>query len=267
MPRHVVAERVQPARPHRVVLSLGDHIGALPVIAAVERHHHLAGLDPGKHAFGLIGALCRRETTARPSARRSPRRSSPARSRTIECRPSQPIVRSARISTGPSGVSARTPATVSPDQIRSVASAFIMTLSEANFLPLSRRKLRKSHCGMKAMKGYFTFSRPRSAMRIEAVAELAVHLLQLLMRQFQESRRSGPVRPSPAASRDARCRRENPGRSRRAFPARGIDAGAAQQIAQHHAGGTAADDAASRGDRAPGSLLRKTVPRPSPGLL
>ncbi len=40
---------------------------------------------------------------------------------------------------------------------------------------------------MKAMKGYFTLSRLRSAIRIEVPPNIAVHFLQLLMRQFQES--------------------------------------------------------------------------------
>jgi len=55
-----------------------------------------------------------------------------------------------------SGVFALTPMMRSPSRTRSTASVDIITLSEANCLPLSRRKLRKSHCGMKAMKGYFT---------------------------------------------------------------------------------------------------------------
>ena len=62
-------------------------------------------------------------------------------------------------------------------------------------------------------------ARLRSAIRTERAAEHAVHLLQPLMRQFQESVDQPEFVHHLQASRDARCRRENRGRNRRAFPA------------------------------------------------
>src|SRR5882724_9261209 len=87
-----------------------------------------AGKSANENAFSLADLPARNQSTSIGAPISST--SSLARSRTIECRPSQPIVRSARMSSGPSGVVALTPATVSPDQIRSVASAFIITLSD-----------------------------------------------------------------------------------------------------------------------------------------
>ena len=216
---HIVAECIEAARLDRVVFSLGDDIGALPVVAAVEGDQHLAGLDPRKQAFVFTFALAgakpqhihRRPDLRHLEAGALPHDRMPAVASDGEIgadvdRPLRRFGVDARSRYRPTG-SDRSP------------RSFIITLSEAKRWPLSRRKLRKSHCGMKAMKGYLTFRRLRSAMRIELAAELAVHLLQLLMRQLEEAVDQAQVRPSPAASRDARCRRENPGRSRHASPA------------------------------------------------
>ena len=77
--------------------------------------------------------------------------SSPAFARTVELRPSQPMTRSARTSSGPSGVAAWTPATRPPLTTRSVTSACILTVSAGKARECSTRKSRKSHWGMKAM--------------------------------------------------------------------------------------------------------------------
>ena len=47
----------EPPRLHRVVLSLGYYIGALPIVAAIERHHHLAGIDAPEQVFGFAREL------------------------------------------------------------------------------------------------------------------------------------------------------------------------------------------------------------------
>ena len=167
------------------------------------------------------------------------------------------MVRSARISTGPSGVLAFTPVTVSPDRIRSVASTSIITLSDGNRLPLSRRKLRKSHCGMKAMNGYFVFSRRRSAMRIERSPNLPSIVLQPLMRKFQKSVDQAEFVHHLQRRGMHGVAAKIPEEIGVLFQHHVIDAGAAEQIAQHHAGRTAADDAAARGDGA----RRRSFPR------
>ena len=143
----------------------------------------------------------------------------------------------------PSGVFAFTPATRSPSRMTSIASVDIITLSEANCLPRSRRKLRKSHCGMKAMNGYFTWSRLRSAIRTELSAEHPVHLLQALMRQLEEAF------DQPELVHHLQGRGMHGVAAKIAeevgvlFQHHDIDAGAAEQIAEHHSGGPAADDA------------------------
>ena len=56
--RHdIVTKGVEAARLDRIVLALGDDIGALPVVAAVESHHHLAGLDARKQPFLFVRTL------------------------------------------------------------------------------------------------------------------------------------------------------------------------------------------------------------------
>ena len=87
----------------------------------------------------------------------------PARSRIVEWRPSQPTTRSARISMSPSSVLARSPTIRPPSSIRSVASARMRRSKPGYFLPCPARKLRKSHCGMKAMNLH-TVGRPVSAI-------------------------------------------------------------------------------------------------------
>ncbi len=50
------AKTIKSRRLYFVDPALCDDIGALPVIVAIQRHHHLAGAQPGKHAIGC--ALC-----------------------------------------------------------------------------------------------------------------------------------------------------------------------------------------------------------------
>ena len=99
---------------------LADDEGALPVVAAIERHQHVAAVDPAGGLRRVARAFSRAASTARRSARRDRRPRARPRSRTVECRPSAPTTRSARTSNGPSGVWPRTPATRPPSSIRSV---------------------------------------------------------------------------------------------------------------------------------------------------
>ncbi len=77
---------------------------------------------------------------------------SPAALRTVEWRPSQPMVQSARISNSPSGAVPRTPATRPSASIRPVTSARMRSVNAGSFLASPARKSRNSHCGMRAMK-------------------------------------------------------------------------------------------------------------------
>jgi hypothetical protein len=56
-PHDFIEHRGQAPRLHRIELPLGDDIGALPVIATIECHHHPAGIDAGEHILGLVGTL------------------------------------------------------------------------------------------------------------------------------------------------------------------------------------------------------------------
>ena len=93
-------------------------------------------------------------------------------------------------------------------------------------------------------------------MRIEVAAELAVHFLQLLMRKFQE-----PVDQAEFVHHLQRrgmhgVAAEIPEEIGVFLQHQRIDAGAPEQISQHHAGRAAADNAASGVDGAPGRSFR-----------
>ena len=83
-------------------------------------------------------------------------------------------------------------------------------------------------------------------MRIEAVAELAVHLLQFLMRKFQETIDQAEFIHHLQRRGMHGVAAEIPEEIGMFFQHQGLDAGATQQISEHHAGRTAADDAAAR---------------------
>ena len=137
--------RARAPSPPRV--SLGDHIGALPIVAAVESHHQLAGLDAAR-TRSLSSPTYRRETTARRSARRfldlepellaHDRMPAIAADREVGADLQRTLRRVAL-----------TPMTASPDQIRSVASAIIMTFSRKPLalLPQEIQKIPLRHEG------------------------------------------------------------------------------------------------------------------------
>ena len=137
----------------------------------------------------------------------------------------------------PSGVAPARPQSIAA--MDEIVAPLHVTLSEVNRVAGPARKL-KIHWH-EGVKGYFvsTRLRRRSAPRCH---EHPLHFLQF--DGSFEIRRSIRVRPSPAASRDARCRRGNRERSRMLLQHYDIDP-RVQQISQHHAGGAAADDAAA----------------------
>ena len=105
---------------------------------------------------------------------------------------------------------------------------------------------------MKAMKGYFVVQTAEVGDADRSLAELAVHRLQPLVRKFQE-----PVDQAEFVHHLQRrgmhgVAAKIPEEVGVLLQHHDVDPGAPQQIAQHHAGGTAADDAAARGDGARG---------------
>jgi hypothetical protein len=56
-PRHLRAERIEPAALDLIEPALGDDEGALPIIAAVDHHEHVAGIEPSHAFLGIAGAL------------------------------------------------------------------------------------------------------------------------------------------------------------------------------------------------------------------
>ena len=100
------------------------------------------------------------------------------------------------------------------------------------------------------MKGNLAFSLREIGDPHRRATEHPVHLLQPLMRQFQESvaepefvhhlQGRGMHGVAAKIAEEVRV----------LFQHHDIDPGPTQQIAQHHAGGTAADDAAADLDRA-----------------
>ncbi|MGY3359168.1 hypothetical protein ACVWZK_005831 [Bradyrhizobium sp. GM0.4] len=96
---------------------------------------------------------------------------------------------------------------------------------------------------MKAMKGYLVRRRLRSAMRTGGTAEQAVQLLQALMRQLQESVDQAELVHHLERRRMHGVAAEVAEEIRMLLQHHDIDAGAPEEIAEHHARRSAADDA------------------------
>ena len=77
--------------------SFRDHEGALPIVAAVEHDEDAAGIGMAESLGAIAGEPRSRIHSTSIGAPRSST-SKPARSRTVEWRPSVPTTRSARIS-------------------------------------------------------------------------------------------------------------------------------------------------------------------------
>ena len=189
----------------------------------------------------------------------------PARSRTVECRPSAPTTRSARTSSGPSGVVARTPATRPSvfDQLGRPRPASAAGTS-GSAVPWSARKSRKSHCGIRAMNRQRVGRCEKSAIVTGSPPTHAVQLAHLLVRPLQEFVEEPELVHDLERRRDGWCRRGSRGGNPRASRGRRLDAGAREQEAEHHPGGTAAGDAASGLERhiSPSTSLRAGLSTP-----
>ena len=98
---------------------------------------------------------------------------------------------------------------------------------------------------MKAMNGYFSFSRAEVGDTDRSVAKLGVHFLQLLVRNLQEVIDQAQfIHHLQGRGMDG-IAAEIPEEVGVLLQHNRLDAGATQQIPQHHAGRTAADDAAA----------------------
>ena len=244
-----VAESVEPARPHRLILSLRDHIGALPVIAAIEGHHHLAGVEPREQVFTLVGALAgakpqhihRRACLLDLETGTLPHDRMPAVAGDGEigvdfdgafrCRSLHALDHVARLDqVGRLGIHHH------PQRWKSLAAL----AQEIEKIPLRHEGDEGVSCLEPA--------EVRDADR--SLAELSVHGLQPLMRKFQESVDQAEFIHHLQRRGMHRVAAKIPEEVGVFFQHHDIDPGASKQIAQHHARRATADDAASRGDAA-----------------
>jgi hypothetical protein len=91
------------------------------------------------------------------------------------------------------------------------------------------------------------------------LAEFAVHRLQPLVRKLQKFVDQAEFVHHLQRRGMHRIAAKIPEEVGVLLQHRDIDAGASQQISQHHAGGTAADDAAPRGDGAGGRTFLRSA--------
>ena len=222
-------------------------------------------LDVADDFVGVARPCAAGGTTSRPSARRDRRTVNRARSRTVEWRPSQPTDRSARISSSPSGVLARTPTTRPSSSIRSVASVSHAQIEGSDIACRARRgNSRKSHCGISAMNLQCVGSMSKSPMVTRSSPICMRDVVDLLMRQLEELveqaelvhhlQRRGMHGVAAEIAQEVGV----------LFQHRHRDAGARQQKAEHHAGRPAAGDAAGGLDRMrtpSGVLTLRSSPR------
>ena len=237
-------EFFDPVLPQYVERSFRDHVAALPVVATVDHDEDAAVIEAAERLIRIGGATAAAGTTARPSERRAPRLAARQPRATVECRPSAPITRSARMASSPSGVVAATPTIRPPSSSKLFTSASISRWKCGRRLACSAMKSRKSHCGMKAMKGHLSRSRPKSAIGdpespIQPVSVRASWcgkseqvLQQPELVHHLQGRGVDGVAPEVAQEIGVLLKHQH------------IDAGPGKQIARHHPGRSPARDAA-----------------------
>ena len=138
----------------RLGAALGNDEGALPVVAAIDGDDEVAGRHAGQRR-------CRSLPGSRPTRNQStsigaPTSSTarPAAARTVEWRPSQPIVQvgaDLELALGRAAAHAGDAAVGRGRRDRST-SARMRSENAGSFLASSARKSRNSHCGIIAMK-------------------------------------------------------------------------------------------------------------------
>ena len=196
-------------------------------------------------ADGVLRAAARAGTRTRPWARPGPPPiARPVPAARSGARP-RATTRSARTSSGPAGVTARTPATRPASSISSVASARISSWKVGIMLrACAARKSRKSHCGISAMNwqrvgrcvksAIVTGKSPNwAARRVTSWCGSRKKLLQdpELVHQLERGRVD---RVAAKVAQEVRVLLQHQHRH----------PGPGQEQAQHHAGGPAARDAA-----------------------
>ena len=198
---------------------LRDHIGALPIVGAVEHHHHAAGFHMAEGLRGVARAprdaepehVHRRadvldlEAGARAHRRMPPVGADHEIGADLELALRR-VWRARRRRARP------------PRSGRSLPC--VMCRSKAGYvLPCSARKSRKSHCGISAMNLQCVGRWLKSASAMVVSPTWPLEAFDARMRQLEEIARAGRARASIRASRDGWCRRGNRAGSRRAFPA------------------------------------------------
>ena len=173
------------------------------------------------------------------------RTSRPARSRSVEWRPSAATTRSAFTLISPPGVVASNPVTSLFSTVRSRASASIFSWKAGNRLPWSARKSRKSHCGIKAMNRQWVGKCVKSATSTKSSPICAPRVRT----SWCGRRRNSSSRPSSYMTSSVEGWIVSPRKSRRKSACfsrtRTEISGSGKQETEHHAGRAAAGDAAA----------------------
>ena len=221
------------ARATRRRCRLRDQVGALPVVVAVQHHQH------ARARARRCGP--RRSPRGQPEPQRIHRcaervDSSPAASRKVEFRPSQPTTRSASISSGPSASSAHAAHASSASN----SSPVTRVLSAGRTCPAHGRRrphVEKSHCGTSAVvegpqpgeiaERQFAFGEADVQQGFAALRQPVEDIAQSDLRKHvqrqgctvspRKSRRKSRASPAPALARRARQQQaeHHPGQARR----------------------------------------------------
>ena len=192
------------------------------------------------------------------------RTSRPARSRSVEWRPSAATTRSALTLISPPGVVASNPVTSPPSIVRSRASASIFSWKAGNLLACSARKSRKSHCGIRAINRQWVGKCVKSATLTNSSPICAPSVRTSWCGRCRNSSRSpssymiSRVEGWTVSPRKSRRKSACFSRTRTEIPA------LSEQKAEHHTGGAAAGDAAANRNLGIHHDLSR-LPYPAPG--
>ncbi len=242
------AQGVEPSRLHRGKPVLADHIGALPIIAAVERHQHAAVVDPAQNlrwVGGMLGQAHPQYVDRRPQVERR-QAGALAHGRMAAIRPDHQIGPHLDRPVGPVGAQ--------PDD----ASVFLDQLGEFGFhQQLEARqpgtlfdekveKIPLRHQGDEFAAGRQT---GEIGERDHLIADNPLQLTHLLMRPGEKGVEQPELMHHLQSRRVDRVAAEIAQEIAVFFQHRHRDPGARQQKAEHDAGGSAAGDDAGNAKR------------------
>ena len=170
--------------------------------------------------------------------------SRPARSRTVECRPSAPTVSSRPDFEPPPGVVARTP-TTRPAFFDQIVNLRLHPEVKGRIaLACSAMKSRKSHCGMNAMNRHLIGRCEKSATGTSTSPTYTADAGGLLVRPLQELVQEPQLVQHLEGRRVNRVAAKVPEEVSVLLQDHDVDPSPRQQEAQHHPGRTTAGDAA-----------------------